>query len=385
MPIYTAPGVAAGFTTVTRRIEGYYERLPVFIGQCASGPVDRPERVIDWDDYKARYGASMTVAMNRDVHAYFLNTSQAAYIVRSGDNAVGNADPGLESYRSSLQAAAGVEEIGTLLLPGISWTQGAQTVIEAAVTQCERLRKQMIIFDPPPGLKLNTRARVEQLSLPLSSYAVSYYPWLRIKNPDYDSANDPRVNKLLLVSPAAVAAAAWAETDVRRGVWKAPAGVDATLTGIRQVQYAVSADVQSILNPLGINCIRKIRRVGTVIWGARTRATQVDPEWKYISVRRTAQYIETSIERGTRWAVFEPNDQPLWSSLREAVNNFMAGLFRAGALQGMKDSEAWFVRCGLGQTMTQADIDRGRVVMEIGFAPLKPAEFIVLRVVQKTA
>jgi phage tail sheath protein FI len=140
---------------------------------------------------------------------------------------------------------------------------------------------------------------------------------------------------------------------------------------------------QDQLNPVGVNCIRNLPGYGTVIWGARTLATKADPEWRYVPVRRTAIFIEESIYQNIQWAVFEPNDEPLWSTLRANIGAFMNGLFRAGAFQGQKADDAYFVRCGLGDTMTQGNIDRGQVIVLVGFAPLKPAEFVIVRIQQK--
>jgi hypothetical protein len=175
----------------------------------------------------------------------------------------------------------------------------------------------------------------------------------------------------------------WAKIDGKRGVWKAPAGVEARLTGAAGLEFQVENLEQDQLNPLGVNCIRKLPNYGSVFWGARTLSTNADPEWRYVPVRRTAIYIEESVYRGIQWAVFEPNAHPLWSSLRANIDSFMNGLFRAGAFQGQTAKEAYFVRCGLGDTMTQGDIDRGQVIVMVGFAPLKPAEFVIVRIQQK--
>jgi len=134
---------------------------------------------------------------------------------------------------------------------------------------------------------------------------------------------------------------------------------------------------------MGVNAFRTLPNFGRVIWGTRTLATKADPEWRYISVRRTAMLIEESVYNGIQWAVFEPNKHLLWSALRSNIGSFMNGLFRAGAFQGEKASDAYFVRCGLGDTMTQDDIDRGQVIVIVGFAALKPAEFVIVRIQQK--
>ncbi len=187
------------------------------------------------------------------------------------------------------------------------------------------------------------------------------------------------------VSPAAIAAGVWARVDGTRGVWKAPAGVETSLRGLVGLEHTVDDGDQDQLNPLGVNCLRRFPNYGSVIWGTRTLSTKADPEWRYVPVRRTAIYIEESVYNGIQWAVFEPNNHRLWASLRSNIGGFMNGLFRAGAFQGEKASDAYFVRCGLGDTMTQNDIDRGQVIVIVGFAPLKPAEFVIVRIQQKVA
>ena len=173
----------------------------------------------------------------------------------------------------------------------------------------------------------------------------------------------------------------WARIDSRRGVWKAPAGLEATVRGSIGPNVLIGNDLQDNLNELGINCLRSI--IGpTVIWGARTLATKAKPEFRYVPVRRTQNMIGESLYAALQAVVFEPNDHRLWASLRASVTNFMDGLFRAGAFQGEKASDAYYVLCGLGATMTQGDIDAGIVRVVVGFAPLKPAEFVVVQIKQ---
>jgi phage tail sheath protein FI len=174
-----------------------------------------------------------------------------------------------------------------------------------------------------------------------------------------------------------------ARTDTDRGVWKAPAGLQATLTGVPDLAVRLSDDQNGQLNPLGINCLRAFPVVGRVVWGARTLAgaDMLASDWKYVPVRRLALYLEESLYRGTQWVVFEPNDEPLWAQIRLSVGSFMHEQFRQGAFQGATPREAYFVKCD-GETTTQADRDRGIVNILVGFAPLKPAEFVVIRLQQ---
>jgi hypothetical protein len=174
-----------------------------------------------------------------------------------------------------------------------------------------------------------------------------------------------------------------ARTDTQRGVWKAPAGVDAAVTGSQGLAINLTDAENGQLNPLGINCLRAFPVVGRVLWGARTLrgADQLADEYKYISVRRLALYIEESLYRGTQWVVFEPNDAPLWAQIRLNVGAFMQNLFRQGAFQGRTPREAYFVKCDR-ETTTQNDINLGMVNIVVGFAPLKPAEFVIISLQQ---
>lgn len=276
-------------------------------------------------------------------------------------------------------------DISIIVLPGESWVADGtgNSVISATLSHCDKMKNRMVIIDPPAGLELENANTVSTMSLPTSTYSVLYYPWVDMANPLYHPDKAPDKNKTVQIPPSAIAAGMWAKIDGKRGVWKAPAGVEASLTGAAGLEFQVENLEQDQLNPLGVNCIRKLPNFGSVFWGARTLSTNADPEWRYVPVRRTAIYIEESIYRGIQWAVFEPNAHPLWSSLRANIGAFMNGLFRAGAFQGQTAKDAYFVRCGLGDTMTQGDIDRGQVIVMVGFAPLKPAEFVIVRIQQK--
>ncbi|MDC7341097.1 phage tail sheath C-terminal domain-containing protein [Streptomyces lydicus] len=177
-----------------------------------------------------------------------------------------------------------------------------------------------------------------------------------------------------------------ARTDASRGVWKAPAGLDAGIVGATGLEHVTGDGESALLNPLGINCLRTFPQAGVVVWGARTLrgADTLADDYKYVPVRRFALYLEESLYRGTQWVVFEPNDEPLWSQIRTSLGSFMQDLFRQGAFQGRTPREAYFVACD-AETTTQYDIDRGVVNILVGFAPLKPAEFVVISVQQKTA
>jgi uncharacterized protein len=206
--------------------------------------------------------------------------------------------------------------------------------------------------------------------------AAFYFPWVQ--------AADPlQQNRTGLFPPSGFVAGIYARTDASRGVWKAPAGSDASLTGAVGLSVVLTDDQNGVLNPQAVNCLRSFPVYGIVLWGARTLRgnDQVGSEWKYIPVRRLALYIEGSLYRGTQWVVFEPNAEPLWAQIRLNVGAFMQDLFRKGAFQGGTPKDAYFVKCD-SETTTQSDINLGIVNILVGFAPLKPAEFVVIQIQQ---
>lgn len=250
-------------------------------------------------------------------------------------------------------------------------------IYTAAANYCQR-RRAFLLIDPPPEVG-DLEAAVEWISGGLSAggtNAAAYWPRVRLPDP----ANDfkPRA-----FGPAGVIAGLYARTDSARGLWKAPAGTEARLRGVQEPLYKLTDAENGVLNPLGLNCVRSFPVYGIVSWGARTRvgADAQASEWKYVPVRRLALHIEESLRRGIQWAVFEPNDEPLWAQLRVSIGDFMHDLFTQGAFQGASARDAYFVRCD-SSTTTQFDIDRGIVNVVVGFAPLKPAEFVIISIQQ---
>lgn len=257
-------------------------------------------------------------------------------------------------------------------------------VYQKAMKYCAD-RRAVLIVDPPAtwGANKDTAAATARdglAGLGLSGVearnAALYFP--RVVQ------SDPlREGQLDVFAPSGMIAGIMARTDTARGVWKAPAGLDASLSGIQGLQVNLNDAENGMLNPLGINCLRAFPVNGRVVWGARTLrgADQLADEWKYLPVRRTALFIEESLYRGTQWVVFEPNDEPLWAQIRLNVGAFMHNLFRQGAFQGSTPREAYFVKCDR-ETTTQTDINSGIVNIVVGFAPLKPAEFVVIKLQQ---
>ncbi len=298
----------------------------------------------------------------------------------SGTSSAAGASDYLTFYDNTLRK---YRDVSIIVLPGQQWpASGAgNQFISNTISHCEATMSRVVIVDPE-NTEFTDGAQVDGMSFPTSTYSVLYYPWVQVTNPLYSPDNNPTASKTAAIPPSAIAAGMWTKIDGKRGVWKAPAGVE-TRISVSGLEEHVEDLEQDYLNPRGVNCIRRRPGYGPVFWGSRTLATKADPEWRYVPVRRTAIYIEQSIYNGIQWSVFEPNDHPLWSSLRANIGSFMNGLFRAGAFQGKTADEAYFVRCGLGDTMTQGDIDRGQVIIVVGFAPLKPAEFVILRLQQK--
>ncbi|HEY6728977.1 MAG TPA: phage tail sheath C-terminal domain-containing protein [Polyangiaceae bacterium] len=206
--------------------------------------------------------------------------------------------------------------------------------------------------------------------------AAVYFPRVRVADP-------LQQNRLRSIGPSGTLAGLYARTDGSRGVWKAPAGTDAKLNGVQELGYVLTDPENGVLNQLGVNCLRNFPVFSNISWGARTLdgADQQASEWKYIPIRRLALFIEESLFRGTKWVVFEPNDEPLWAQIRLNVGAFMQRLFRQGAFQGQTARAAYLVKCD-AETTTQADIDLGIVNILVAFAPLKPAEFVIIRIQQ---
>lgn len=286
-------------------------------------------------------------------------------------------------YEAAFTKLRDYRDISIIVLPGRTWDKN-KTDFDKALTHAEFMKNCMVIIDASEDKPLTNATEFKALALEPSLFAALYHPWLKVPNPYYDgelAPSQPKVPKTFNVAPSGFAAGMWARIDTTRGVWKAPAGLEASVRGTVGPTRLIGNDIQDNINELGVNVIRSV--IGpTVIWGARTLATKAKPEFRYISVRRTQSMIGESLYGALQAVVFEPNEHKLWASLRGSVGDFMNLLFKAGAFQGEKASDAYFVRCGLGSTMDQADIDAGVVKVVVGFAPLKPAEFVVVQIQQ---
>ncbi|HMG72714.1 MAG TPA: phage tail sheath subtilisin-like domain-containing protein [Pyrinomonadaceae bacterium] len=267
--------------------------------------------------------------------------------------------------RTGIQSFEDVDEISICLAPGI-W---ASTVHSALTQHCEILKDRFAILDPQDGLSIEG---IRTFREPLDTkYAALYYPWIEVR--------DPSVKRNVVVAPSGHMAGIYARVDVERGVHKAPA--NEVVRGITKISQEVTKREHDMLNPKNINVLRFFPGRGNRVWGARCVTS--DAAWKYINVRRLFIFVEESIDEGTQWVVFEPNDEPLWARVRATITNFLTSVWRSGALQGAKPDEAFFVKCD-HSTMTQDDIDNGRLICIVGIAPVKPAEFVIFRIQQKT-
>jgi phage tail sheath protein FI len=280
------------------------------------------------------------------------------------------ADPG---KRTGLAVFAEVDEIAILYVPDIYSPifkgDDREPFINDMLTQCEKLKDRFAILDFPQTYVKISDLSVSTAPIRTSKYGAVYYPWIYVM--------DPLTKRKKLIPPGGYVAGIYARSDQERGVHKAPA--NEIVRGAMDLQFKITKGEQDILNPRHINCIRFFPGRGIRVWGART--TILDALWKYINVRRLFIYIEESIEEGTQWVVFEPNDQKLWARVKQTITQFLTGVWRSGALMGATAEEAFFVKCDRS-TMTQDDIDNGRLICIIGIAPVKPAEFVIFRIAQ---
>jgi phage tail sheath protein FI len=303
-----------------------------------------------------------------------------------GDDDVGTTEYlGSESEKTGIYALKAVDLFNLLCIPPVTRAGDTDpTVYQAALKLCVD-KRAVLIVDSPYGWGTPATAAVSNAKAGLSTLGLSgtdarnaalYFP--RVKQADQN-----REGQLDTFVAGGIIAGIIAKTDSSRGVWKSPAGIDAALSGIQGLQVNLTDQENGQLNPLGINCLRTFPVTGRVVWGARTLrgADQLADEYKYLAVRRTALFIEESLYRGTQWVVFEPNDEPLWAQIRLNVGAFMHNLFRQGAFQGTTPKEAYLVKCSK-ETTTQNDINQGIVNILVGFAPLKPAEFVFIKIQQ---
>jgi phage tail sheath protein FI len=382
VPEYLAPGVLVEEVSFrVRTIRAADTSVAALVGPThARTPPDPRQLLTSLGDLEAVHGDGAALDLGRGrrpphqvwhaARAFFDNGGRQLHV---GSIAAG-ALPAAADYEAALRRLESVQGVSIVAAPGLAAraTQVSDPDTEArsraVLRHLDATRYRFAILDPPDG---QTPAEVRSLRARLrSSNAALYYPWV--------TASDPRTGSTMGLPPGGFLAGVYARVDRERGVHQAPADEEVRLaTGLER---ALTHGEMEGLNQEGVSCLRLLRgRV--VVWGARTLAG--DPEWRYVNVRRLFLFLERSIDDGTQWAVFEPNGERLWQAVREAVTGFLTAVWRDGALQGRRAEEAFFVRCDRS-TMTQNDLDNGRLVCEIGVAPMRPAEFVIFRIGQKT-
>ncbi|MBL7501505.1 phage tail sheath family protein [Frankia sp. CNm7] len=333
--------------------------------------------------------AATPAARNGMSPAALADPTAAGFLSLAGGN--DGSLPGAQELKAGLLALGRIEPavVNLLCIPAAATLDGLsdeatpnlKDVADAAAAFCETFRCFYLVDIPQAVDSTDKAEKWLAANSPRDRNTAVYFPRLKIVDPD-----PARGGALLDVAASGTLAGLFARTDAQRGIWKAPAGTASQLRGvIRPAGEPLNDADSAALNPLGMNVIRTLPVHGTVSWGARTLfgADAQASEWKYVPIRRTALYIEESLVQGLRWVVFEPNDEPLWAQIRLNVGAFLQSMFRQGAFQGRTPREAYLVKCD-SQTTTQADIDRGIVNILVGFAPLKPAEFVVIQLQQLT-
>src|SRR5215207_8171904 len=381
MPTYLSPGVyVEEVPSSSKPIEGVGTAVAAFCGLAPGGPINTPFRVSRWGQFAKVYGDANEpdngpfmkgAFLAHAVRGFFENGGTRCWVVR-----VGGSTPrelgGEVAERSGVGGLAAIDEVTMVCMPDAMTLVGDGDEAELTALQgkliahCENAGNRMAILDSPP--RLSPREVLDwRTSGPGhdSKDAALYYPWLEVA--------DPLTGRPLLVPPSGHVAGVWCRTDAGNGVHQAPAeGV----VGVAGLGCDVAETDQAELEEAGVNSIRAFPRQGIRVWGARTLSR--DPEWRYVPVRRVFLHLASSIDQGTRWTVFEPNDQQLWEVLREQVEHFLDRSWRDGALTGETAQDAYYVNCD-AETNPPEVIDAGQVVCEIGIAPVKPREFAILR------
>lgn len=399
MPETINPGVYIEEASGGHQIGGVATSITAFMGRAMRGPsgkdVGGPLSIRSFAEYEQAFGGlSHDAPMSYAVQDFFLNSGAQAVINRicagqaSCDEGAG-APLQPSDYLDALASLDKVDLINLLCIPADSLDQSlpavdiAPEVWSAAAQYCAQ-RRAMLIVDSPASWTAAARSgklgptfqdtASLQITGDFARNAAVYFP--RIVKADPLSNGDP-----VSFPPCGSVAGVIARTDAQRGVWKAPAGTDAVLNGILALEFNMTDEQVGLLNPLGINCLKAFPQTGPVIWGARTLrgADQFADDFKYVAIRRLTLFLEESIYRGTKWVVFEPNGEPLWAQIRLCVGEFMHNLFQQGAFQAGTPNDAYFVKSD-STVITQDDINRGVLNITVGFAPLKPAEFVVIKI-----
>jgi hypothetical protein len=412
MPRYAAPGIyVEEVPSGARPIGAVGTSTAGFVGTAPDQSARRGEAVAvnNWTDFMRIFAApdsAPSTPLARAVYGFFANGGGRCHVVNIGE---GEPIAGGGRRRSGLQLLEAVDEVAIVAAPGYA----DPLSYESLLGECERLGDRVAILDPPceldppgepfdvdrltrvatagPAPAERTRSRATGtrtdgdetepgptpgggLRPRESAYGALYFPCL--------VAYDPLTGATVPTPPSGHVAGIWARTDTTRGVHKAPAN-EPVLGGVTGLTYLVTRQEQEVLNPVGVNCIRSFPGSGIRVWGARTLAAEAS-EWRYLNVRRLMNMLKESIEQGTQWIVFEPNEYSLWATIRLEIGAFLTRVWRDGALLGRTPREAFFVKCD-EETNPPEVRDAGQVVTLVGVAPVKPAEFVVFKLSQSMA
>ncbi|HKF44587.1 MAG TPA: phage tail sheath subtilisin-like domain-containing protein [Thermoanaerobaculia bacterium] len=360
-------------------IAGAETSVAAFVGVTREGPVNQAVEIASFADFERDYGGlDRRSPVSFAVLQFFGNGGTRGIVVRVEEPDAAHL-VGSESDRTGIHALLDTDLFNLLLVPDtFDMTNGEEAdVVPQAVSFCERRRAFYIVDAPSNRTAKDIGSWAQAASR--SPNAAAYFPPVCIADPNDSPGSQPRT-----VAPSGTVAGLYARTDAARGVWKAPAGTEATLKGVLELGAALDDRENARITSLGVNVLRAFPGRGAVAWGARTMAGAGNDEYKYVPVRRLALFLEESLYRGTKWALFEPNDEPLWTRIRLAADTFLNSLFRLGAFQGATPSKSFFVKCD-SQTTTASDRENGLVNILVGFAPLRPAEFVLIRIQQTAA
>lgn len=389
---YLSPGVyVEEVDRGARPIEAVGTNTVGILGESSKGPLNEAVLVTNWSQFVRTFGDFKHCGghLAHAVYGFFNNGGSRCFIVNvsapegaaheavkkdgkeaKGDKAVagGGGRDGLyigrdggPGQRTGLRCLDEIDEISIVLAPG----QTSSAVQDALLSHCETRKDRFAILDSPESIN----GSVDRMPRPRDSkYGAVYFPWIQVYDPEKGN---------VFVPPSGHMAGIYSRVDSERGVHKAPA--NEIVRGALDLKYQISRGEQDILNPKGINAIRKMQGGGIRVWGARTLST--DSEWRYINVRRLFIMVESSIERATQWVVFEPNDHRLWKRVTRTITSFLNLLWRSGALMGQQPEQAYYVKCD-EETNPSDVVDAGQLIVEVGLAPVKPAEFVIFRVGQ---
>jgi len=395
---YLSPGVyVEEVDRGSKPIEAVGTNTVGFLGESMMGPVNQAVLVTNWTQFVKTFGDfTQSTYLAHAIYGFFNNGGARCYVVNVGAPANLDLSPadkaaaekpstGTETAtlapkvdsdsryigkdngpgaRTGLKCFEEIDELSLVAAPGVT----SPAVQDAILSHCEMRKDRFAVLDSPETVQ----GGVDRLPRPRDSkYGAYYFPWIQVYDPERGN---------VFVPPSGHVLGVYARTDNERGVHKAPA--NEIVRGSLGLRYQVSRGEQDILNPRGINCIRLMQGGGIRIWGARTLSS--DPSWRYINVRRLFIMVETSIERATQWVVFEPNDFRLWKRVTRTISAFLTLIWRQGALMGETPEKAFYVKCD-EETNPPEVVDVGQLIVEIGLAPVKPAEFVIFRIGQMPA